>query len=65
MTVLGLTHCQQNADMATVYTFRSMLSNQVNWVLFGSSAHGFITIQVGPFSALKQTKKKSEQFKQD
>lgn len=34
-------------------TFRSMLSNQVNWVLVGSSEQGFITIQVGPFSALQ------------
>lgn len=35
-------------------TFRSKLSNHVNLVLFGSSAQGFITIQVGPFSALKK-----------
>lgn len=34
-------------------TFKSMLSNQVNFVLLGSSAHGFMTIQVGPFSALE------------
>lgn len=38
------------------HTFRSMLSNQVNWVLFGSSEQGFMTIQVGPFSALERTK---------
>lgn len=31
-----------------------MFSNQVNFVLFGSSAQGLMTIQVGPFSALKQ-----------
>lgn len=33
-----------------------MLSNQVNWVLLGSSEQGFMTIQVGPFSALERTK---------
>lgn len=30
-----------------------MLNNQVNFVLSGSSALGRITMQVGPFSALK------------
>lgn len=35
------------------HTFRSIFSNQMNLVLFGSSAQGFMTIQVGPFSALK------------
>lgn len=34
------------------FTFRSIFSSQVNLVLFGSSAQGFITIHVGPFSAL-------------
>lgn len=42
------------------HTFRSILSNQVNLVLFGSSAQGFITIQVGPFSALKKCDKRFE-----
>lgn len=37
-------------------TFKSMLSNQVNFVLLGSSAHGFMTIQVGPFSALEHVR---------
>lgn len=47
------------------YTFRSMFSNQVNLVLFGSSAQGFITMQVGPFSALKDvTINVQHQFKQ-
>lgn len=36
------------------HAFRSMFSNQVNLVLSGSSAQGLMTIQVGPFSALKQ-----------
>lgn len=35
-----------------IHPLRSKLSNQVNFVLFGSSALGRITIQVGPFSAL-------------
>lgn len=39
-------------------TFRSMLSNQVNWVLFGSPEQGFMTMQVGPFSALQQVRGK-------
>lgn len=44
------------------YTFRSIFNNHVNLVWFGSSAQGFMTIQVGPFSALKHV---MHQFKQN